>query len=159
MRGTRLLRKLLDNDIVRAFASTIRVMPCDALDRLTRLPPTPAYLVINRDHSALPGSHWTVLYVPTAGNRFEWFDSAGTYTDTGNHVTSFAKRHSLELVMTRSDGKCMGGPRDCAHFSLYFCLRRSLGWNLHEIHDAPPADVRRFVHLHFRRSHSSSSSS
>jgi len=103
-----------------------------ALDRLpTNLPPRrPLLLVCNTDPHTLPGRHWVVLYIGSNGWG-EYFDSLNdsavpmTFVNYLNRWCHSWIRNGRQLQSAAS--------RFCAHYCIFFCLFRSLDYDMNAI--------------------------
>lgn len=103
---------------------------CFAADRIPRITRYPCCMVLNTDPSALEGSHWVAVFVPSP-QLVEYFDSLADWPPVSNHIAGFLQRFPdiqrcpMALQSDRSGA--------CGKHVIYFLWRRCQGWSLARI--------------------------
>ena len=100
----------------------IGVYAADELDRLDQLT-APSFLISNTSNRKDIGSHWTVIFIPKAG-EWEYFDSLAK--PPGKYLAEFLRRGS-ESYLCCADRIQSEVSLSCGLYSLEYARSRCLG--------------------------------
>ena len=125
-----ILQNCADCDLFK----TVCVCPFDCLPTYVQVHERPALFVVNCDPSYLPGSHWTVIYIPHR-DYFNhrppfFFDPLGSHPAFySNTIHKFLKRHALksygQVYHWNSQQIQPENSNSCGYYCTYFALELS----------------------------------
>lgn len=123
---SRQINKILSQDPSTAPAFK-GVFPSDVIPPLQKN----SAVVVNRDDSSLPGTHWLCMYVDASDN-LEFFDSYGQPPSFyGDFIKDYVSKYSN--VCWNSVSFQSPTSNVCGHYCIYFIVKRCQGHSLYSI--------------------------
>jgi hypothetical protein len=118
----RILRRVCGETFIGVYAK----------DQLPTLRGTrPVLMVVNTDNSNKPGTHWIAMFINTDGSG-EYFDSFGELNNINQTFTAYMNKYCAQWVYNDTQLQSVVS-KFCGHYCIFYCLYRSIGYNINSI--------------------------
>lgn len=117
----------MNSDEIERFLNS-RLEYFDGVFSIDTLPDAPRLLVSNTDPANLPGRHWVAVYVDNGHGEF--FDSFGRRPSAA--FERYLNSHCLSWIFNDRQLQSVIS-KFCGHYCIYYCMLRSMGFDMRKI--------------------------